>query len=199
MRYRRVSAAVSFLVVASVTGLVPGCKTKPGAGNDGGTEQNLAPVPGVCHRLCCDNSQCAPGDTCEALEPASGSLGVCSSTRPGPGAPDGGGSVPDAGAGGNAGGTGDAGGEAGGALDAGDAGGGYVPSSCWGPDAECSPLGNDGCDALAESCDVGVDENGENTVTCFPGPNTQRAGEACDVNRGPWCVPGYHCVQNGSQ
>jgi hypothetical protein len=56
-----------------------------GSGNDGGgpprppadPDTSIVPgVPGTCQKLCCSDADCA-GGTCQALDPSSGTIGVC--------------------------------------------------------------------------------------------------------------------------
>ncbi len=170
------------------------CKKKTKTGTDGGS---VAPLPGVCHKICCSAADCAPGDTCDAFDQASGSLGVCSSTRPGPeaGTPTDAGNPPDAsGEGGPTLDAGDAGFDAAGLLDAGS----LLPFGCWSAtDPICDPLGNTPCDTLGEVCDIGVATDGTYDLYCFDGPSNVQPGKSCDNAVGPWCQPGYHCVGSG--
>lgn len=198
MRFARALTIAFGLALAS--GLLD-CKKKSNSGSDGGA---LVPEPGVCHRICCSAADCAPGDTCDPFEPASGSLGVCSSTRPGPdgGTPSGdAGNPPDASgesgpppvdAGTGAG--GDAGVNDGGMFDAGS----LLPYTCWSAsDPICDPMSNAPCDALGEVCDVGSLTDGGYDLFCFDGPSNVQPGKSCDNALGPWCLPGYHCVATG--
>lgn len=188
---RRSALTIAFgLVLAS--GLF-GCKKKSNSGADGG---ELAPEPGVCHKICCSTADCAPGDTCKPFEPASGSLGVCSSTRPGPeaGTPAGdAGNPPDAA---SEGGTpaGDAGVDDAGLGDAGS----LLPYDCWSAsDPICDPRSNTPCNTLGEVCDLGALTDGGYDLFCFDGPSNVKAGGSCDNALGPWCLPGYHCMAKG--
>lgn len=81
MRFGRALPVVLGLALAS--GLFD-CGGRPPGSADADVDGALVPAPGVCHKLCCSASDCAPGDTCQPIDPASGTLGVCSSTRPGP-------------------------------------------------------------------------------------------------------------------
>jgi hypothetical protein len=73
-------------------------------------------------------------------------------------------------------------------------GGVGLPVSCWNGLAECHPLTNEPC-AAGETCDAGVDMTGNPAVTCYPPPNTQAVGQACDAAQGPFCQGGSTCVQ----
>lgn len=73
-------------------------------------------------------------------------------------------------------------------------GGGTLPAGCWIGEASCDPRTNAPCEA-GEACDAGLDENGVLTVSCYPPPNTQALGAACDAAQGPYCEGGTTCVQ----
>lgn len=75
-------------------------------------------------------------------------------------------------------------------------GGVSLPPGCWNGPATCDPRTNAGC-GPDEACDAGLDENGTPAVACFPPPNTQGLGQACDPNQGPFCQGGTTCV-NGT-
>ncbi len=137
------------------------------------------PSPGVCHALCCSDSDCITGETCTPFLPADGTLGVCT-----------GGAASDAGTGFDGGTMMDAGG-----TPSGDAG---LDPACWSQSPGCNPLTNASC-AAGAACDVtGLVDGGQPQpqVECLYGDNTQSAGQDCDSVDGPFCIPGYHCVSN---
>ncbi len=145
----------------------------PNAGANVDGEEVLG-EPGTCQKLCCSDADCPNGASCEAVDDAQGTLGVCTSAgSEWPGA---------AGAPGNSGTPGSP---------------GELSSSCWSdPDLECNPLTNAGCET-GDACDV-IDDDPEFplVVGCAGGDTIQGPGETCDASWGPWCVPGYHCVRN---
>lgn len=133
---------------------------------DGSEPEAFAPEPGVCRALCCADTDCADGETCDAFDAKSGTLGVCSGT----GSPEGGTSAPD--------------------------GGASFPESCWTVTTpECNPLTNESCGG-GGACDVGGlgDSQTKPVVACYYDDNVQGPGEDCDNVQGPFCVPGYHCA-----
>ena len=135
-----------------------------------GTER----VPGTCQPLCCSSSQCGGGQVCRPFNSAYGTLGVCEAAAEG--------EVPR---------------EAPGTVNAPSQ---SLSASCWSKnEAECSPFTNAGCDA-GDACDYGAsaDPGFEPVVACFGGDNVQGPGEACDVEAGPWCAAGLHCLADKS-
>ncbi len=68
-----------------------------------------------------------------------------------------------------------------------------LPAGCFSGPASCQPLTNAPC-AAGEACDVGLDENGMPALMCFPPPNAQALGEACDPANGPFCAPTLACA-----
>lgn len=152
-----------------------GCKAVPASG-DGGSEAGLyadegpyeapPPLPGTCHALCCSNDDCFTGETCMPFNSAWGTLGVCMGN-----VPEGGGALPE--------------------------GGGVFSASCWTfSRAQCNPFTSSQCDAGA-ACDIdGLVDGGVPSVDCQSGDNEIGPGGACEIENGPFCVPGYHCVPN---
>ena len=164
------------LVVASACGSDDSDGGPPGgSGGSGGSDPDadddeIPPAPGTCRPVCCSSADCN-GESCNAFDSSYGTLGVCA---------------------GSSWGTTDAGSD----PDAGP--GGQFPPGCWTlNDATCNPLTNEGCSA-GDACDFGGDGDPEfePVVGCFGGDNTQGPGETCDAALGPFCIPGFHCVEN---
>lgn len=156
--------------------VVGGCKTKSSASNDGGDYTDSGPyeapppIPGTCRALCCSNNDCYAGETCTPFNSAWGTLGYCS------------GITPD-------------GGDAGLSLDA----GADFAAACWTfSTPQCNPLSNSQCDA-GDACDIdgmSIDAGGVPAVECQSGVNEVGPGGSCEIENGPFCIPGYHCVPN---
>lgn len=159
------------LVLSAACGSDGGSGPPTGGGGSGGDdvdagEEEIPPAPGSCQKLCCADSDCA-GGACTAFAPASGTLGFCSGSGWGS---EGGAGDPDAGT--------------------------TLAPGCWTGVIECNPLTNEGC-AAGDACDYGPgDSEVEPVVGCFGGDNTQGPGESCDNALGPWCIPGFSCVEN---
>lgn len=73
---------------------------------------------------------------------------------------------------------------------------GELPASCFVGAASCNPLSNAPC-GQGEACDLGVDGTGTPALSCFPPPNTQILGQACDPQSGPFCAGSMTCF-NGT-
>lgn len=166
-------------LIAGVLAVGCGAKKDKTTANDGGPPVDDSgydappPAPGVCHRLCCSNSDCNVDETCKPFLPADGTLGVCTV-----------GSASDAGSASD-------GGDA--SAPGGDAG---LDPACWSQSPGCNPLTNARCPA-GEACDVtGLVDGSVAQVECQDGQNVQSEGQNCDSVYGPFCVPGYHCVSN---
>ncbi|MBI3200627.1 MAG: hypothetical protein HYZ29_03720 [Myxococcales bacterium] len=107
------------------------------------------------------------------------------------------GGVPVGGAGGST--SGGAGGTtsggAGGSTSGGSGGGtGAVtmPASCVKPGTlvtNCNPVTNEGCTGTGEACDLSDKQSFE----CFDPPNDVPVGGACDLSKGPYCLPKHKC------
>lgn len=72
--------SVSVVVLCSSFACSGGDDEEEKANPDGG---EIAPEPGVCHMLCCADTDCASGETCVAFDSAAGTLGACSGTGAG--------------------------------------------------------------------------------------------------------------------
>ncbi|MCS6899759.1 MAG: hypothetical protein RMJ98_06475 [Myxococcales bacterium] len=67
-----------------------------------------------------------------------------------------------------------------------------LPSSCWTGLKSCNPLSNEGCDgAEGWACDLS-----EEGFQCFEPPNSQKLGDKCNNQKGPYCEGGNHCDGN---
>jgi hypothetical protein len=76
----------------------------------------------------------------------------------------------------------------------GSAGSSTLPAGCFqGASVECDPFTNAGC-AAGEACDVGVDSDQALHLVCYPPPNTQALGAACNAQSGPFCQAGGVCT-----
>jgi hypothetical protein len=148
---------------------------RPGTGgssnSDAGPDEEPAPEPGVCHKLCCSADDCESSETCKPFNPSYGTLGTCSGTGWGL---DAGSGDPDAGT------------------------GTTLPAGCWTLNqAPCNPVTNEGCTTAGHICDFSAqeDQGNQSIIDCYdPSGATQGAGEDCESVDGPFCIPGFHCV-----
>ena len=68
-----------------------------------------------------------------------------------------------------------------------------LSTSCWGGEAECDPFDTGAC-ATGSVCDVTLPADGEPLLRCLPTVSPRGLGEACDVERGPFCGPALRCA-----
>jgi hypothetical protein len=71
---------------------------------------------------------------------------------------------------------------------------------CWtAKTARCDPRTNGGCNTAAgQVCEIGQDAAKAYTLQCFPPPNPQKLGEACNRTTGPYCAATLHCAVDGT-
>lgn len=67
-----------------------------------------------------------------------------------------------------------------------------MPTTCVKPGTLttlCNPVTNEGCSGNGVACDLAEG----NVFSCFNPPNDVPPGGACDLSKGPYCVPKYKC------